>query len=243
MLQGFYSAVVGAQQQMQRMNVQANNIANVNTYGYKAEKPAFGALMYSMLGGIDGEQLPKGSGALMVSTATDFSMAPIEETGRDQDYAIEGEGFFALYNPGTGEISFTRDGSFTVTSYQVADEDDNLREVYYLTDGEGRQVLNTTGYPIVVEDATAEQPVGVFTLQYKDGLQHLDSGRFLAGDKNGSVWIGSSPVRRGYLETANVDLGYELGKVIEAQRGYSLVLKMVTTADEVETTINNLTNG
>ena len=243
MLQGFYSAVVGAQQQMDRMNVQANIIANVNTYGYKAEKPAFEALMYGMLDGIDGEQLPRGTGALMISTATDFSDAHLEETRRDQDYAIQGEGFFALYNPGTGEVSYTRDGSFTVTSYQVADEAGNLEEVYYLTDGEGRQVLDTAGYPIVVEDATAEQPVGVFTLQYKDGLQHLGSGRFLAGDKNGSVWVGTSPVLRGYLETANVDLGEELSKVIEAQRSYSLVLKMVTTADEVETTINNLTNG
>ena len=125
----------------------------------------------------------------------------------------------------------------------MADEEGNLQEVYYLTDGEGRQVLDTAGYPIVVEDATEEQPVGVFTLQYKDGLQHLGSGRFLAGDKNGSVWVGTSPVLRGYLETANVDLAEELGKVIEAQRSYSLVLKMMTTADEVETTINNLTNG
>ena len=115
MLQGFYSAAVGAQQQMDRLNVQANNIANVNTYGYRAEKPAFEALMYGMLDGIDGEQLPRGTGALMISTATDFSGAPIEETGRAQDYAIEGEGFFALYNPGTGEVSYTRDGSFTVT--------------------------------------------------------------------------------------------------------------------------------
>lgn len=243
MLQGFYSAAVGAQQQMDRLNVQANNIANVNTYGYRAEKPAFEALMYGMLDGIGGEQLPRGTGALMISTATDFSDAPIEETGRAQDYAIEGEGFFALYNPGTGEVSYTRDGSFTVTSYQVADEEGNLQEVYYLTDGEGRQVLDTAGYPIVVEDATEEQPVGVFTLQYKDGLQHLGSGRFLAGDKNGSVWVGTSPVLRGYLETANVDLAEELGKVIEAQRSYSLVLKMMTTTDEVETTINNLTNG
>ena len=49
MIQAFYSAAVGAQQQMQKMNVQANNIANVNTCGFKAEKPAFQALMYGMV--------------------------------------------------------------------------------------------------------------------------------------------------------------------------------------------------
>ena len=243
MLQGFYSAAVGARQQMDRMNVLSNNIANVNTYGYKAEKPAFDALMYGLLEGIDGQQLPRGAGARMISAATDFSEAPLEQTDRAQDYAIQGEGFFALYDPGSGEVSYTRDGSFTVTSYQAAGEDGQLREVYYLTDGEGRQVLDTGGYPIVVTDPSARQPVGVFTLQYKDGLQHLGSGRFLAGEKNGSVWAGASPVLQGYLETANVDLGRELTQVIEAQRTYSLALKMMTTADEVETTINNLTNG
>ena len=54
MIQAFYSAAVGAQQQMQKMNVQANNIANVNTCGFKAEKPAFQALMYGMVNGIGG---------------------------------------------------------------------------------------------------------------------------------------------------------------------------------------------
>ena len=62
MLQGFYSAVTGAQQQMLRMDVQANNISNVNTNGFRAQVPAFQALMYGMLDGIDGSQLPRGSG-------------------------------------------------------------------------------------------------------------------------------------------------------------------------------------
>lgn len=242
MLQAFYSASVGAQQQMMGMNVHGNNIANVNTYGYKAEKPSFGVLMNSMVNGVDGVQLPKGSGAAVMSTATDFREAAITETGRDQDYAILGPGFFALYDPSTQEISFTRDGSFTISSFQEAGEDGTMETVWYLGDGEGRQVLNTAGYPIVVTDPTAEQPVGTFLIQYQDGLQHLDSGRFLNSDKNGAVWIGTSEVRRGVLETSNTDLATELGKVIERQQAYVYALRMVTTADEVENTINGLTN-
>ena len=72
MLQAFYTATVGAQQQMERMGVQGNNMANANTFGFRAEKPAFEALMYRMVDGIDGQQLPKGSGTRMVSTITDF---------------------------------------------------------------------------------------------------------------------------------------------------------------------------
>lgn len=243
MIQAFYNAAVGAQQQMLRLNVQANNIANVNHYGFRAEKPAFEALMYRNIAGADGAELPKGAGTRVVSTATDFSQAALEETGRAQDYAIFGLGFFALFDPSTQEISFTRDGSFSPAMFQEQNEAGELEHVWYLSDGEGRQVLNTGGYPIVMTDFNAEQPVGVFLIQYQDGLQHLDSGRFLAGDKNGDVWMGGAQVLRGYLESSNTDLAYEISKVIEAQRAYSYALRMVTTADEVETTINGLTGA
>lgn len=242
MLQAFYNAALGAQQQMQRMDIQANNIANVNTYGFKAERPAFGNLLYTMVEGAEGEQLPKGTGAHIASTATDFSAADITETGRDQDYAIIGDGFFALYDPARDEISFTRDGSFALGSFTQTNEDGEQEQVMYLTDGEGRQVLNDQGFPIVVTDASERQPVGVFRIQYLDGLQHVGSGRFVAGEKNGTIWISQADVRQGYLESSNADLATELGKVIEAQRAYSYALRMVTTADEVETTVINLTN-
>ena len=243
MIQGFYSAVVGAQQQMQRMNVQGNNISNVNTYGFKAQVPSFQALMYRMQEGAEGSQLPRGSGAYMSDTATNWQDGVFQETGRDLDYAIVGEGYFALYEPGTGEISFTRDGSFTLSAFQVEDQnaEGGVSYAYYLSDGEGRQVLNQSGYPIQVTDPSEDLQVGVFTIQYQDGLQRDGSGRFLMGDKNGLVWVSDSEARRGMLEQSNTDLATELSQVIEAQRSYSYVLKMVQTADEVETSINGLT--
>ena len=243
MLQGFYSAVVGAQQQMQRMNVQGNNISNVNTYGFKAQVPSFQALMYGMQEGAEGSQLPRGSGAYMSGTATNWQDGVFQETGRDLDYAIVGEGYFALYEPGTGEISFTRDGAFTLSAFQVEDQnaEGGVSYAYYLSDGEGRQVLNQSGYPIQVTDPSEDLQVGVFTIQYQDGLQRDGSSRFLMGDKNGLVWASDSEARRGMLEQSNTDLATELSQVIEAQRSYSYVLKMVQTADEVETSINGLT--
>lgn len=243
MIQGFYSAVVGAQQQMQRINVQGNNISNVNTYGFKAQVPSFQALMYRMQEGAEGSQLPRGSGAYMSDTATNWQDGVFQETGRDLDYAIVGEGYFALYEPGTGEISFTRDGSFTLSAFQVEDQnaEGGVSYAYYLSDGEGRQVLNQSGYPIQVTDPSEDLQVGVFTIQYQDGLQRDGSSRFLMGDKNGLVWASDSEARRGMLEQSNTDLATELSQVIEAQRSYSYVLKMVQTADEVETSINGLT--
>lgn len=239
MNQSFYTAAVGAQQQMQRMNVQGNNIANVNTYGYKAEKAAFRTLMYGMVDGVEAE-IPQGSGGAMLSTTTDQREGVLADTGRPQDYAIAGEGFFALYEPATGAVTYTRDGSFTISMYQEPDEKGALEQVYYLSDGEGRQVLNPQGYPIVVEDPSAEQPVGTFTFQYQDGLQHAGGGRFTASEKNGTLWVANATVRRGFLELSNTDLAEELTKVIEAQRAYSYALRMVQTSDEVESTVINL---
>ena len=245
MIQGFYSAVTGAQQQMRRMDVQANNISNVHTYGYKAQVPGFQALMYGMLDGINNAQLPRGSGSCMVSTGTDWASGPLKETGRSLDYAIIGNGYFALYEPGSGAVSFTRDGSFTMSAFQVADpeSEQGVRTEYYLSDGEGRQVLGQDGYPIRVTDPELELPVGVFDIQYQDGLQRDGSSRFLMGDKNGTVWLSTSKAQQGMLEESNADLATELSQVIEAQRSYSYALKMLQTADEVETTINGLPNG
>lgn len=240
MLQGFYSAVTGAQQQMLRMDVQANNISNVNTNGYKAQVPAFQALMYGMLDGIEGEQLPRGSGAYLSATGTNQAVGSYRQTERTLDYAIVGQGFFALYDPSTDTVTYTRDGAFTMAAFPVQGTGGSA---FYLSDGEGRQVLDAAGQPIPVTDPSVKLPVGVFNIQYQDGLQRTDSSRFAVGAKNGTVTAVNSQVEQGLLEESNVDLATELTQVIEAQRSYSYVLKMVQTADEVESTVIGLTNG
>lgn len=246
MLQGFYSAVTGARDQMEKMGIHGNNIANVNTYGYKTEAPSFGILMTHALEAVEGNEIPVGSGSRLATSNTDYSMGDITETGRAQDYAILGEGFFALYDPALGEVSYTRDGSFTLSSYQEVvgqDEEGNplTEEVFYLSDGFGRQVLDTGGYPIRVENPTEKQDVGVFTITYQDGLSQVSGGRFMTTEKNGNVYAGTAEVRQGMLESSNADLTTEMAKIIETQRAYSYALKMVTTADEVTETINGLT--
>lgn len=96
MNQSFFIGAVGAHQQMKNLNVQGNNIANVNTYGFKAERGRFASLMHTDIRAIGDRQLPVGTGAAMWTTDTDFASAATAQTGRVQDYAISGEGFFAL---------------------------------------------------------------------------------------------------------------------------------------------------
>ena len=81
MNQSFYIGAVGAQQQQRHMAVQGNNIANVNTYGFKAEKSRFEALMYRDMRGIT-KDLPAGVGTRMFMTSTDFNPGGVATTNR-----------------------------------------------------------------------------------------------------------------------------------------------------------------
>lgn len=248
MNQSFFIGAVGAHQQLKRLTVHSNNIANVNTYGFKAEKSRFTALMYDNIRAIENEELPSGVGAALWTTNTDFSAGPVVTTERDQDYMIAGDGFFALVDLDTNEISLTRNGAFVISELQrpgseVDEEGMPIMEtVYYLSDNQGRFVLSQAGGMIEVDDRTEEQPVGVFDYINYNGMEHIDGTRFLAVDKNGGIRLSESQTMRGMLEQSNADLAEEFTKVIEAQRAYGMALKMVLTSDEIESTINGLSN-
>ena len=221
----FYSAAVGAYQQNLRMNVQANNIANVNTQGFRAERVAFGQLMNRDVNGIDGVQLPKGTGARVIQATPDHSTRGYIDTGRRFDFAINGDGFFALYDPPSEEISYTRDGAFTAAQYWVDPTEEEIaaaeangeeaqpKPEWRLSDNEGRCVLDPQGNFIVLDmdevkenRAGLELRLGVFDYAIREGLEHADSRRFVATDKNGQLYLGTGVVKRGLLELSNTDL-------------------------------------
>ena len=246
MNQSFYIGAVGAQQQLYHLNVHGDNIANVNTYGFKANKSYFTALLYQNWPGADEDELPMGVGTRMLKTTTDYSQGAPSETGRALDFMIEGEGFFGLVNMETGEVTFTRNGAFMMTSVQqdTGEVDENgepiMETVFYLGDNTGKFVLSGEGGLIQVDDRNDELPIGIFDYANYDGMAQLDGTRYLPVDKNGNLWYGNGKLIRGYLEISNADLADELTKVIEAQRAYGLALKMMSTSDEIENTINNL---
>lgn len=244
MNQSFFIGAVGASQQMRRMQVQGNNIANVNTYGFKAEKARFTALFYQDMAAIEQPEVPYGVGTRLLMTTTDSEQGGVAVTGRHQDYMIDGDGFFALLDKNTNTVSFTRNGAFYVNNYLRPGTDENgnpiQEEAWALTDGSGRFVLGADGNIIDVDDHTAPQPVGIFDYQNYDGMLHTGNTRFLPVDKNGELMMGTGTLIQGVLESSNVDLAEELTKVIEAQRAYGMSLKIVQTSDEIENTINNL---
>ncbi len=256
----FYTATTGAQQQQDRLDVHANNIANVNNFGFRAKQPSFAQLMTGPVVGIE-EDLARGVGSRMENATTDFRQAGLTGTERSLDYAIRGSGFFGLLDPRTNEISYTRDGSFTLSEFKTVEEvqvpveggeegemtaEQQETSKWYLSDGMGRFVLGRDGRRIEVDAETAEQavipelPVGVFDFINYDGMLSLGDNRMIPVEKNGGVGIGQGEAVQGYLELSNADLANELAKVIESQRSFQYMLRMITTSDEIETTVNSL---
>lgn len=246
----FYTASVGAQQQQYRLDVHANNIANVNTYGFKSKIPSFTALMYDSIDGAEGAKLERGTGSYMSGAVTNFGSNGLAQTGVSMDYAIEGDGFFALWNPATGEYTYTRDGSFTRSEFKAKGEekvaeDGTVTEAedepkWYLSDGQGRFVLSDQGGLIELSDSEEALPIGIFDFVNTNGMLSDGDNMFMPVEKNGQVQLGDGKLLQGYLEVSNTDLATELTKVIEAQRSFSYALKMMETSDELETTVNNL---
>lgn len=245
MNQSFYTGAVGAQMQLRHLNVTGDNIANLNTYGFKADRIDFLALMYQDHRGVE-DDLPIGVGTRLLMTSTDFSQGAPVDTGRSMDYMIEGDGFFALVDLVSGEVSYTRNGAFMMSEIirptgQLDENGEEITEtVFCLGDGTGRLVLSETGGLIEVTDPAEKLPVGIFDYSNYNGMTQLDDTRYLPVDKNGNLWRGTGKLIQGYLEGSNADLAHEYSKVIEAQRAYGLALKMVQTSDEIESTINGL---
>lgn len=253
--QSFYIGAVGAHQQLRHLNILGDNIANVNTYGFKADKARFASLMYQEdPRTTTGEEQLRGVGTRVIMTSTDFNPGGVASTGRSLDYMIDGNGFFALADLATGEISYTRNGAFVMAERleptDEVDEEGNplvdgegnpvMGSVFYLSDGEGRFVLSNTGGLIEVTDPTQRLPIGIFDYRNYDGMIQLDDTRYMPVDKNGPLLVGSGQLVQGVLEMSNSDLADQFTKVIEAQRAYGMALKIVQTSDEIETTINGL---
>ena len=248
MNQSFYIGAVGASQQLKRLNIHSDNISNVNTVGFKADRSDFTTLLYQNHRGIE-EELPMGVGARLLMTSTNWAQGPVEDYGRNLDYMIDGDGFFGLVDLATGEVTYTRNGAFHMSSRTepTGEVDENGQPItelrYYLGDNDGRFVLSEVGGLIQITEDTDllyPLPIGIFDYINYDGMTQIDDTRYVPVDKNGNLAYGTGKLLHGVLEGSNADLAEELTKVIETQRAYGLALKMVQTSDEIESTVNGL---
>lgn len=259
MNKALWIAKTGLDAQNTRMAVVSNNLANVNTTGFKKGRAVFQDLIYQTVRqagaqAAENTQLPSGltlgTGVRTVATEKLFHQGNIIQTGNALDVAIEGRGFLQILLP-DGTAAYTRDGSFQINS-----------EGQLVTSG-GYEVLPGINIPegarsiTIAEDGTfsvqlADQvdPVEVGLLQTADfinpaGLQPIGQNLFLETAASGAPLAGNpgldgrGGLLQGTLESSNVNTVEELVNMIETQRAYEMNSKAVSTADKMLQYVNN----
>lgn len=235
MIRAFYSGTAGLTAHQNAVDVAANNIANLNTAGYKDRQADFSSLLYSSLNNTvpitaNSQNLEVGNGAYASKISVDNSDGPLQQTDRSTDYGIEGDGYFQLEDA-NGNRTLTRSGSFTTTDVNGAD---------YLTDSEGKFVLGADYKRIAVtQNGLSEEP-GVFNVQYPQFLQADGGSDFTATAQTGAVTVSASKVKQGYLEGSNVNMAGEMSSLLMLQRSFDMDSKLVQTADDIEAMANQL---
>lgn len=251
----FYNGKLGAAAQQAKMDVVANNIANVNTAGFKAKSMVFSDLIYRNLEGNEGPNVKSGSGVKADRTSTSFEKGGMNLSSSQMDFSIEGRGFFVLQNPQTKEKLYTTSGNFVLAqqgeSFYLASKDGNFvlgkdEQPIRIKSGENETLswdveTDKDGNPIEgmainIEDA---EPA-VFDFPKIEGLLSVGDSNFIAVEKNGQPFAVDAKVTRGGFEGSNVDVTKEFTRIIEAQRAYQYSLRMVQTTDEIQNLVNNL---
>jgi len=224
------AAYVGLSRQMtlrRELDIVANNIANADTTGFKVEQ--------LLLGEEIGERArnafirPGVSFVLDNGIGRDYGQGGLEQTGRNLDFAIEGEGAFFKLNDGAGE-AYTRDGAFTL------DPEGRLTTGGgAAVQGDGGEIIldRSLGEPAVAPDGTISQsgnPVGRISIVRFDALAALEKGGdglYRNASNASAIEATDARVRQGMLEGSNVNPILEITNLIEIQRAYESVTRMI----------------
>jgi len=248
-----WAAKTGLEAQQTRMAVTANNLANVNTTGFKRGRVAFEDLMYQNVRqvGATGAQdtlLPTGinigTGSRVVATEKMFTQGSMQITNNQLDVAINGRGFFQVALP-DGTTAYTRDGSFKVNAQGelVTSSGYRIQPTISISEGAVSVTVGTDG-AVSVQLAGQASPNQVGTLQLADfvnpaGLQARGENLFLESAASGPAQAGTAGVnglgvlQQGALEASNVNVVEELVSMIETQRAYDMISKAMATTDKM----------
>jgi flagellar basal-body rod protein FlgG len=258
MLRALYSAASGMESQQMNLDVISNNLANVNTTGFKMSKLEFQDTLYQTThaagsqagaGNVLPASLQVGQGAVPVATERIWTQGDLSQTGGTLDMAIQGTGFFQVQMP-DGTLAYTRDGSFKTDASGVVMTNDG----YPVQGGFPTLPAGTTNITISssgqVSYTTAS---GVTTGQLQivrfmnpGGLNAVGHNLYKETGASGTPELGTpgangfGEVQQGSLELSNVSVVQEMVNLILAQRAYEVNSKAVQAADEMMQQSNGL---
>ena len=251
--QALWVAKTGVDAQQTRMAVISNNLANVNTTGFKRGRAVFEDLLYQNIRQVGAQssqntRLPSGlalgTGVRTVATAKTFTQGNLVQTNNDLDIAIQGRGFFQVLLP-DGSTAYTRDGSFQIDSQGQMVTSNGYVLQPAITIPANTQTI-TIGNDGVVSALVAgnTSPTQLGTIQLSDflnpaGLQAIGGNLYKETISSGSPQTGTpglnglGNLEHGFLETSNVSVIEELVNMIETQRAFEMNSKSISTVDDM----------
>ncbi|GHV35533.1 flagellar basal body rod protein FlgG [Clostridia bacterium] len=264
MIQAFHTAASGLSGQQKNIDIIANNVANINTFGFKQSRLDFQDMMYNrMVNQVDnGEHmnLQHGTGVRPLQMNTLFLQGNAVTTERALDFMLQGNGFFNIEGD-DGETLYTRDGTFKISvetdaNYLVTSDGkyvlDADGERIQLTGDYTRMNLSPDGYIRFEDEEGNLSEANTLRLGISDfinpaGLSDAGNNRFRATENSGDPeqmdadgTFGAPNVKNFALEGSNVDYGREATRLIRAQRAYQLASRAVTTADQMMGLANSI---
>ncbi|MEO6874928.1 MAG: flagellar basal-body rod protein FlgG [Opitutaceae bacterium] len=247
-----YSAATGMEAQQLNLNTIANNLANVNTAGFKRSKIEFQDLLYqkpTRAAGADsggGNLVPTGTevgnGTRVAATSKVFTQGQLTATGEKLDVAIQGDGFFEVQKP-DGTIGYTRDGSFKLNAQGQVVTIDGMPVL------SGFQPIPSNAGAVTIAEngqVTVQTPSGNTSFRLTltrfanpSGLRSLGGNMYDETPASGAPEIGQAGEQgfgttvQGYKESSNVNIVEEMVNLITAQRAYEINSKSIQTSDEM----------
>lgn len=259
MLRAFSTAATGMSGQQMIVDVIANNLANINTTGFKRSQVDFQDLMYLHLAQAGRETaagvtaptgLEIGAGVAVSSTTKIFTGGELEATGRDLDVAITGDGFLEVTLP-DGTARYTRDGSLKLNANRqlVTAQGFQIGGGITLPSTAAKVGIGTDGTVTVTDSAGATTSVGTLTLvrfPNAAGLSSEGDNLLRETAASGTAITGTGgqegfgTFRQAFLERSNVQMVTELVNLIKAQRAYEINSRAIRAGDEMLNTANRL---
>lgn len=260
MIRALFTAATGMQAQQLNLDVIANNLANVNTNGFKRSRIDFQDLLYQTLRPagtrVGGTEIPTGiqvgHGTRPVATQKIFAQGNFQQTENPLDLVIEGDGFFQLLRP-DGTIAYSRAGSFKRDSQgQIVNPDGLVLQpaITIPEDAVSISVSNDGTFSVTTASSTTPQQLGQIELarfSNPAGLNAVGRNLFLVSEASGAATTGQpgqqglGSLGQGFLEMSNVSVVEEMVNMIAAQRAFEVNSKAIKTADEMLALANNVT--
>ncbi len=260
MIRALWTAASGLEAQQMTIDVISNNLANVNTTGYKRANADFQDLMYQTIvspgtSSSSGNTFPTGievgHGTRLVAIQKLFSQGGFKQTQNPLDLAIEGDGFFQLIHP-NGGTAYTRAGAFKRDSEgRIVNSDGYVLDPEIVIPSDAKEVtVGADGtVSVLVEGETEPTEIGTIQLvrfANPGGLMSTGKNLYQTTPASGTAEVGTAgsdgfgTVMQGFLEMSNVNVVNEMINLIIAQRAYEVNSKVIQATDDMLNVANNV---